>query len=189
MEKAVRFRRNGSFETLNAYTTTHTDRAQTKRAFRDQVLEHRARREITCAQKDVLMRLATFLGRDGLWPSHETIAKAADVSVRTVIRALERAYALGILTSTKRTVMRGARRVRTSNAYTLVVTKAEQMKAKAGHLRRAVFRAVLPSDKKAEKVKHLSFLRPQWAAQSPERTPQEMLAAVQAWAREAEPRT
>ena len=170
---------------MNAYTTTHTDRAQIKRAFRDQVLEHRARREITCAQKDVLMRLATFLGRDGLWPSHETIAKAADVSVRTVIRALERAYALGILTSTKRTVMRGARRVRTSNAYTLVVTKAEQMKAKASHLRRAVFRASFLSVKKAEKVNPLFSFRPQWTAQSPERTPQEMLEAVQAWSREA----
>ena len=101
---------------MNAYTTTHTDRAQIKRAFRDQVLEHRARREITCAQKDVLMRLATFLGRDGLWPSHETIAKAADVFVRTVSRALERADALGILTSTKRTVMRGAPPVGTSKA-------------------------------------------------------------------------
>lgn len=158
--------------------------AAMKRAFRCQVLERRARRELTCAQKDVLMKLATFLGKDGLWPSHETIAKAADVSVRTVIRALERAYELGIVERIRRTILRGYRRVRTSNSYRLIVDTAGQMKAKAAHIGKAVFSRFLLSDRKAEKAKPLFEWIEKDRPQEPVRSREELLSFVRSWAQE-----
>ncbi|WP_197460643.1 helix-turn-helix domain-containing protein [Acetobacter tropicalis] len=61
------------------------------------------------------MTLVTFLGRAGLFPSHETIAKACNWSERTVIRALERAYELGLVVGTRRMVVQGGKKVRTNS--------------------------------------------------------------------------
>lgn len=171
---------------MTAYHDTHTPqgRASLKRSFRRQVLALRAQRELTCAQKDVLMTLATFLGRDGLWPSHQTLARAAEVSVRTVIRALEKAYEQGIVERVRRTITQGARRVRTSNAYRLLVSNAEQIQAKAAHIGKAVFRRFLLSDKKAEKAKPLLNWIDQNKAQEPIRSREELLVFVQGWAQE-----
>jgi len=171
---------------MTADHDTHSPqgRASLKRSFRRQVLALRAQRELTCAQKDVLMTLATFLGREGLWPSHQTLARAAEVSVRTVIRALEKAYEQGLVERIRRTTTRGVRRVRTSNAYRLLVRDVEQIQAKAAHIGKAVFRRVFLSDKKAEKANPLlSWVDPS-RAQEPIRSREELLAFVQGWAQE-----
>lgn len=67
-----------------------------KRAFRRMVMNLYYAGTLKHSEKSILMTLATFMGRGGLYPSHEAIAEASNYAVRTVIRALERAYELGI---------------------------------------------------------------------------------------------
>ncbi|WP_322783319.1 helix-turn-helix domain-containing protein [Gluconobacter vitians] len=86
-----------------------------KAAFRKHVMGLYFDGTLKPSEKSVLMTLATFLGRRGLYPSHEAIARACCYSVWTVIRALERAYELSIVERTYRVKREGGKKVRTSN--------------------------------------------------------------------------
>lgn len=96
--------------------------------FRSMLWSLKQARHITANTHAVLHQLAGFLGPRGLFPSHETLAAKAGCSVRTVIRALETAYALGIVERTKRMTWRGSRLVRCANAYTLHVMDMQAVK-------------------------------------------------------------
>jgi DNA-binding MarR family transcriptional regulator len=86
-----------------------------------QVLSLYFEHKLKPSEKSVLMTLATFLGADGLYPSHDAIARACRYSVRTVIRALERGYELGLIERTHRRTRVEGRWVRTSNTYKLLI--------------------------------------------------------------------
>ncbi len=73
---------------------------------------------LTRAFRDVLLTLRTFGGRDGLYPSHATLAARATCAVRTVQEALRQGRTLGLVSWHS-----GASR-RTSNRYVLTVPKA-----------------------------------------------------------------
>jgi len=88
-------------------------------------------RQITGKTHIVLQALASFTGLHGTFPAHETLAAKAGCSVRTVIRALDQAYALGLVERTRRMVRRGNRLVRTSNAYRLLSVGTEAAKQAA----------------------------------------------------------
>ena len=77
---------------------------------------------LTRAYRDALLTLATYRGRGGAcYPSHATIADRANVSVRTVQRALVMARRLGLVDWTERRVRAAWRWLRTSNSYRLAV--------------------------------------------------------------------
>lgn len=90
-------------------------------------------KEITGTTHLVLKALASFSGPRGLFPSHESIAARAGCSTRSVIRALEAAYRLGIVERTRQRVRRGQRLVNGPNCYRLIITTMEQAKAAALH--------------------------------------------------------
>lgn len=118
-------------------------RLSLKAAFRRQVLElFHDNKLITRTQKDVLMQLATFLGPRGLYPSHEAIAKSSKCTVRSVIRALERAYTLGIVERIYRRKRQDGKVVRDSNRYRLIVNTFDRARISGKHLSRAVFQRV-----------------------------------------------
>ena len=132
------------------------------------------------------MTLATFLGRAGLFPSHETIAKACNRSERTVVRALDRAYELGLVVRTRRMAVQGGKKVRTSNLYRLVVTASEQARAAGKHMARAVWQAMnhltdKMSDKVSQNISNLGFGRRYPEPQRPQRSRDEMLEAIASW--------
>lgn len=85
-------------------------------------------RQLTGKAHLVLQALASFTGLHGTFPAHETLAAKAGCSVRTVVRALAQAYALGLVERTRRTVRRGNRVFRTSNAYRLLIVGTEAAK-------------------------------------------------------------
>lgn len=89
--------------------------------------------QITAKTHLVLQALASFQGQRGLFPSHESIAARAGCSVRTVIRALECAYSLGIVERTRQRIRRSGRVVNGPNRYRLLLTSLEQAKAAAEH--------------------------------------------------------
>lgn len=97
-------------------------------------------RQITAKTHLVLQALASFEGHRGLFPSHERIAERAGCSVRTVIRALEAAYRLGIVERTRQRQRVGSgscsagRMVNGVNRYRLIVKPLEQAKAAAAHI-------------------------------------------------------
>ena len=127
--------------------------ASVKAAFRKQVLGLYFDHQLKPSEKSVLMTLATFLGADGLYPSHDAIARACRYSVRTVIRALERAYELGLVERTCRRKLVGSRWVRTSNTYRLLIKATDQVRAAGKHMARAIFRGVqVVSDRMAQKA-------------------------------------
>ena len=90
-------------------------------------------RTITAKTHLVLQALASFQGCRGLFPSHESIAARAGCSVRTVIRALETAYRLGIVERTRQRKRVSGRLVNGVNRYRLLVKPLEQAKAAAAH--------------------------------------------------------
>jgi len=150
-----------------------------KRAFRRMVMNLYYAGTLKHSEKSILMTLATFMGRGGLYPSHEAIAEASNYAVRTVIRALDRAYELGIVERLHRTVRKGNKMVRTSNMYRLIVDVAQQARVASLNMGRAVLRAaqraVSLSDRMAEKVSQNLFLRGKSKAQPPQMTRQEMI--------------
>lgn len=156
-----------------------------KSSFRRQVNNLYFDGKLTISQKSVLMTLATFLGQAGLFPSHATIAKACNRSERTVIRALECAYELGLVVRTHRMVVQGGKKVRTSNSYKLIVTASEQVRSAGLHMARAVSRCVAHlTDKMSDKVTKNIFFdvnRQRVEPKPPERTREEMLAAIASW--------
>lgn len=90
-------------------------------------------RTITAKTHLVLLALASFEGQRGLFPSHESIAARAGCSVRTVIRALETAYRLGIVERTRQRRRASCRIVNGPNRYRLILTDLEQARAAAAH--------------------------------------------------------
>lgn len=157
-----------------------------KRAFRQQVNDLYFEGKLTISHKSVLMTLATFLGHAGLFPSHETIAKACNRSERTVIRALERAYELGLVVRTRRMVVQGGKKVRTSNLYHLIVTASEQARAAGKHMARAIWQGVnhltdRMSEKVTQNISNLSFGRRYPEPQPPKRSRNELLAEIASW--------
>jgi len=90
-------------------------------------------RQITGSQHVVLSALASFAGHRGIFPSHESIAARAGCSVRTVIRSLEQAYALGLVERTRQRVRRGPRVVNGPNRYRLILIDLEQAKVAAAY--------------------------------------------------------
>lgn len=157
-----------------------------KHSFRQKVNNLYFEGKLTISHKSVLMTLATFLGHSGLFPSHATIAQACKRSERTVIRALERAYTLGLVVRTYRMVVKGGKKVRTSNSYRLIVTTSGQLREAGKHMSRAVSKAVsYLTDKMSEKVtKNISvpnFGRRYPEPQPPRHTREELLAIVTSW--------
>lgn len=157
-----------------------------KRLFRQQVNNLYFENKLTISHKAVLMTLATFLGGSGLFPSHKTIAKACNRSERTVIRALERAYELGLVVRTRRMIVQGGKKVRTSNLYRLIVIASEQSRVAGKHMARAVWRKVSHlTDRMADKVtKDIS--NPIFGRRYPEpkdnpRSKNELLAIIESW--------
>jgi len=157
-----------------------------KRVFRQQVMNLYFEGTLKPSEKSVLMTLASFLGRGGLYPSHESIALACRYSVRTVIRALDRAYELGLVERTYRMKREGGKKVRTSNLYRLIVTSSEQARVAGKHMARAVWHGLNHlTDKMSDKVtKNISTLvvgRRYPEPQPPQRSRDEMLATIASW--------
>ncbi|MCP1247172.1 helix-turn-helix domain-containing protein [Acetobacter cerevisiae] len=90
-------------------------------------------RTITAKTHLVLQALASFQGYRGLFPSHESIASRSGCSVRTVIRALEAAYRLGIVTRTRQRQRVSGRVCNGVNRYRLIIKPLEQARAAAVH--------------------------------------------------------
>ena len=88
---------------------------------------------ITAKTHLVLQALASFQGHRGLFPSHESIASRAGCSVRTVIRALETAYRLGIVERQRQRRRVSGRICNGVNRYRLILKPLEQAKAAAAH--------------------------------------------------------
>ena len=88
---------------------------------------------ITAKTHLVLLALASFAGHRGLFPSHESIAARAGCSVRTVIRALETGYRLGIVERTRQRQRASGRICNGPNRYRLLVKPLEQARAAAAH--------------------------------------------------------
>jgi len=90
-------------------------------------------RQITANTHLVLQALASFQGHRGLFPSHESIAARAGCSVRTVIRALEASYRLGLVERTRQRQRVLGRICNGPNRYRLLVKPLEQARAAAAH--------------------------------------------------------
>ncbi|MCX2564777.1 helix-turn-helix domain-containing protein [Acetobacter thailandicus] len=90
-------------------------------------------RQITGKTHLVLQALASFEGYRGLFPSHESIASRAGCSVRTVIRALETAYRLGIVERMRQRQRVSGRICNSVNRYRLINNPLEQAKVAAAH--------------------------------------------------------
>ena len=88
---------------------------------------------ITAKTHLVLQALSSFAGHRGLFPSHESIAARAGCSVRTVIRALETAYRLGIVQRTRQRQRVSGRICNGPNRYRLIIKPLEQARAAAAH--------------------------------------------------------
>jgi len=102
-------------------------------SFASQIWTLTQARQITAKTHLVLQALASFEGHRGLFPSHESIAVRAGCSTRTVIRALETAYSLGLVERTRQRMRRSGRIVNGPNRYRLIVVSLEQAKAAAAH--------------------------------------------------------
>lgn len=102
-------------------------------SFSSQIWTLTQSRMITAKTHLVLQALASFAGHRGLFPSHESIAARSGASVRSVIRALETAYRLGIVERTRQRQRVSGRLCVGPNRYRLLVKPFEQAKAAAAH--------------------------------------------------------
>lgn len=102
-------------------------------SFASQIWTLTQARQITARTHLVLQALASFEGHRGLFPSHESIADRAGCSTRTVIRALETAYSLGLVERTRQRMRRSGRVVNGPNRYRLILVSLEQAKVAAAH--------------------------------------------------------
>jgi len=102
-------------------------------SFASQIWTLTQARKITAKTHLVLQALASFEGYRGLFPSHESIAARAGCSTRTVIRALETAYSLGLIERTRQRMKRSGRVVNGPNRYRLVLVSLEQARVAAAH--------------------------------------------------------
>lgn len=147
------------------------------RRFQATLRDFRSEGKLTLGETHVLSVLPEFIGDDGaLFPSHEAIARKAGASRRTVINALNRAYALGIVRHTPRYVYDRdlGKRVRTSNAYEIVLTALKQAVQAARHFMRTV-RDHLSARHAHERSSYLS-LQPQRLYHEPQMTREEMIS-------------
>ena len=102
-------------------------------SFASQIWALTQARQITSTTHLVLQALASFAGHRGLFPSHESIAAKAGCSVRSVIRALEAAYRLGIVERTRQRQRVSGRICNGPNRYRLLVKPLEQARVAAAH--------------------------------------------------------
>lgn len=102
-------------------------------SFASQIWTLTQSRTITAKTHLVLQALASFEGYRGLFPSHESIAARAGCSVRTVIRALETAYLLGIVERTRQRQRVSGRICNGVNRYRLILKPLEQAISAAAH--------------------------------------------------------
>ena len=102
-------------------------------SFASQIWALTQARQITAKTHLVLQALASFQGHRGLFPSHESIAARAGCSVRTVIRALETAYQLGLVERQRQRRRVSGRICNGPNRYRLLVKPLEQARAAAAH--------------------------------------------------------
>jgi len=100
-------------------------KSQLIRRFQSVLRRFRSEKKLTLGESYALAVLPEFLGDDGaMFPSHEAMAEKSGACRRTVINALNRAYALGIVKHTPRYEYDPdlGKRVRTSNAYEIVLS-------------------------------------------------------------------
>lgn len=102
-------------------------------SFASQIWTLTQSRKITAKTHLVLQALASLEGHRGLFPSHESIASRAGCSVRTVIRALEASYRLGIVERTRQRRRVSGRVCNGPNRYRLILKPLEQARAAAAH--------------------------------------------------------
>lgn len=158
-----------------------TSRSLTKwqiiRRFQAVLRRFRSEGKLTLGEAHALAVLPEFMGDDGaMFPSHEAMAEKSGASRRTVINALNRAYALGIVKHTPRYQYdrQLGKRVRTSNAYEIVLSALQQVAQAARHFMRTVRYHL--SARPAQERPSSSFLRPERVYQPPQMTHAEMLA-------------
>lgn len=111
------------------------------RRFQAVLRRFRSEGKLTLGEAHALAVLPEFMGDDGaMFPSHEAMAEKSGACRRTVINALNRAYALGIVKHTPRYVYDRelGKRVRTSNAYEIVLSGIQQVAQAARYFMRRV---------------------------------------------------
>jgi len=132
-------------------------------SFASQIWTLTQARQITAKTHLVLQALASFEGHRGLFPSHESIAARAGCSIRTVIRALEAAYSLGLVERTRQRMRRSGRVVNGPNRYRLILVSLEQAKAAAAYatqrLKEALARRKLRFSSNCQNDSELHFQR------------------------------
>lgn len=141
--------------------------------------------KITAKTHIVLQALASFEGHRGLFPSHESIAARAGCSTRTVIRALETAYSLGLVERTRQRMRRAGRVVNGPNRYRLILVNLEQTKAATAHaaqrLREALARRKLRFSSNCQNDSETHFQRDIFSEKR--RSKAEWLDLIATWSR------
>lgn len=139
--------------------------------------------KITAKTHLVLQALASFEGYRGLFPSHESIAARAGCSTRTVIRALETAYSLGLIERTRQRMRRSGRVVNGPNRYRLVLVCLEQARVAAAHatqrLKEALARRKLRFSSNCQNVSELHIQRNFFSEKL--RSKEEWLDLISSW--------
>lgn len=158
-----------------------TSRSLTKwqiiRRFQTMLRRFRSEGKLTLGEAHALAVLPEFMGDDGaMFPSHEAMAEKSGASRRTVINALNRAYALGIVKHTPRYQYdrQLGKRVRTSNAYEIVLSALQQVAQAARHFMQTVRDHL--SARPAQEHPSSSSLRAERVYQPPQMTHAEMVA-------------
>lgn len=131
---------------------------------------------ITPAQQVALAVLPEFLGDDdALFPSHQAISDKSGVCVRVVGSAMRRAAELGIVKQTPRYVYDRelGKRVRTSNAYEIVLSAIKQMAQAARYLMGRVRDHLTARHAEEHPLKPL--LRPERVFQPPQMSRSDMM--------------
>lgn len=129
--------------------------------------------KLTPAQSLALHHLPDSMGSDGaLYPSHQHIAEMAGVSRRTVIDALNRAYALGVIKRVIRYHSVGRLRVRTSNSYEIILNAAESLYRASQH---ALNKVLDLSASTAQECTKNKLFKPNQLFHPPRMTRQEMI--------------
>ena len=146
------------------------------RRFQAVLRRFRSEGKLTLGEAHALAVLPEFMGDDGaMFPSHEAMAEKSGACRRTVINALNRAYALGIVKHTPRYVYDRelGKRVRTSNAYEIVLSGIQQVAQAARYLMRRVRDHLSASPAQERAFNH--SLRPERVFQPPQMSHSEMI--------------
>ena len=146
------------------------------RRFQSVLRRFRSEGKLTLGEAHALAVLPEFMGDDGaMFPSHEAMAEKSGACRRTVINALNRAYALGIVKHTPRYVYDRelGKRVRTSNAYEIVLSGIQQVAQAARYFMRTVRDHL--SARPAHEHPLNSSLRPERVFQPPQMSRSDMI--------------